>query len=509
MLTSHQLSPVLALLLVHDLLLTKSGIDLYPTHGLRVTAERNRVTLSAELRRACVRRGAATIDLLRDQVNAGAVAKNGGHAHPRWVRVNSLKTTVEHQKTTTFAAYSKVSTLEELIPGTKTYLRDKHVPNLLAFPCGTDFTKTTAYKNGSIILQDKASCFPAYLLDPDYHTIDACAAPGNKTSHIAAILREKNQRVRITAYEKDETRYAVLKKMMALYYDQTHRDQIHLRCDDFHIAGDISKDKEDKYLSWVNASHILLDPSCSGSGIIGRDSMPVLHLPASPGDRRAKNRTSSDIDSGRRHKTLARSHSRGPGAQDGAAAHRSQKRQRLGSVANSSEDVAMEASSSGSDRLKKQLEDERLLIIKDDATEVVDSHEELRRRLKSLADFQVGMLVKAFGFINVRRVTYSTCSVHPEENEHVVVRALDSDMAKLRNWRLVPRQEQVEGMREWPVRGQKEAFGGDEEAADACIRTYPNDGRGTMGFFVAAFECSHLLKEDEETYPSLHTRDEN
>lgn len=39
----------------------------------------------------------------------------------------------------------------------------------------------------------QASCLPAFLLGPvaGSHVIDACAAPGNKTSHLAAILKNK------------------------------------------------------------------------------------------------------------------------------------------------------------------------------------------------------------------------------------------------------------------------------------------------------------------------------
>lgn len=39
----------------------------------------------------------------------------------------------------------------------------------------------------------QASCLPAFLLGPvaGSHVIDACAAPGNKTSQLAAILKNK------------------------------------------------------------------------------------------------------------------------------------------------------------------------------------------------------------------------------------------------------------------------------------------------------------------------------
>ena len=39
-------------------------------------------------------------------------------------------------------------------------------------------------------LQSKSSCLPAHALQakPGWHVLDACAAPGNKTTHVAGLL---------------------------------------------------------------------------------------------------------------------------------------------------------------------------------------------------------------------------------------------------------------------------------------------------------------------------------
>src|SRR5206468_2605462 len=95
-----------------------------------------------------------------------------------------------------------------------------------------------------------------------------------------------------------------------------------------------------------------------------------------------------------------------------------------------------------------------------------------------------------------KKITYSTCSVHAEENEQVVTKALQSDIAGQRGWRLLRRDQQIRGMREWPVRGDVDAADGSEGIADACIRAYKDDGRGVMGFFVAAFVRSNDAEPD-------------
>ena len=119
------------------------------------------------------------------------------------------------------------------------------------------------------------------MLDPlpeDGDIIDTCAAPGNKTTHLGAILAlhapEIDDHVQtIHAFEKDKTRAETFKKMVALAgckdFTKIHAAQDFLRADpnapEYHKIG-----------------ALLLDPSCSGSGIVGRDEMPTLHLPSPP-----------------------------------------------------------------------------------------------------------------------------------------------------------------------------------------------------------------------------------
>lgn len=77
-------------------------------------------------------------------------------------------------------------------PLLRNFARDAHVENLLLFPPQSQLTDIPEYSDGRLILQDKASCFPAIVLAPPAHPesliIDATAAPGNKTSHLSALM---------------------------------------------------------------------------------------------------------------------------------------------------------------------------------------------------------------------------------------------------------------------------------------------------------------------------------
>ncbi|KAJ4304325.1 hypothetical protein N0V88_001938 [Collariella sp. IMI 366227] len=215
----RKITPTLSILLVHDLLLAKKGIALPASHGLRVAVEKHKARLQSEFSRARIRRKCPTVEAFRAMVDAQL-----GPAHPRWIRVNSVKSTIDEQLDTTFKGFEAVPSVEQVMAsaatGKKVFHLDAHVPNLIAASPGVDFTKTPAYKSGALILQDKASCFPAYLLDPrpeDGDIIDACSAPGNKTTHLAGILHERGfaKDQKIIAFEKDAYRAKTLAKMVA------------------------------------------------------------------------------------------------------------------------------------------------------------------------------------------------------------------------------------------------------------------------------------------------------
>lgn len=442
------MSPILSLLLVHDLLLAKRGIALPATHGLRTAIERHKGRLQAELTKARIRRKLGSIDSLKAHIESGQENTAGAveAPYPRWVRANTLKTTLEEQLDTTFKGYERAKSVDSVRRrNAKQLYIDDNIPNLVAVSPCADLQKSEAYKSGSIIFQDKASCFPAYLLNPlteDGGIIDTCSAPGNKTTHLAAILLGHSSepdgcKQTIHAFEKDKGRAVTLEKMINLagsnVWTKTHPGQDFLKTDPDSPA-------------FKDVGALLLDPSCSGSGIVGRDDMPELHLPVL-----------------------------------GNSAVSTSKASKKGGKTPSQDKETRK-------RKRDENENEDLLMIDDDGTiTAVDTNDELKTRLTALSAFQFDLLLHAFKFPAARKITYSTCSIHAEENESVVQNALASDIARERGWRILKRDEQVAGLRKWSVRGAPEACGGDGALADACIRATKGDEHATMGFFLAGF----------------------
>jgi putative methyltransferase len=128
-----------------------------------------------------------------------------------------------------------------------------------------------------------------------------------------------------------------------------------------------------------------------------------------------------------------------------------------------------------------------------------DKEDKEQERLKGLAAFQSSMIQHAMQqFPNLRRLVYSTCSIHHEENESVVMQALSSDWAKEKGWRLAPLKEVIPT---WSTRGLAQHCSGQSEVANSMIRCVPGgavvegheeqgnviDLNATNGFFLACF----------------------
>lgn len=446
-LTFFQLTPVLSLLLVHDFLVAKGGIALPQSHGLRASIERHKARLHSEFTRARLRRKLPSVNELRAHVEAES---RTGPVHPRWIRINTVRTTASDQQETTFKDFEPVETVQDVVKSTKKAICfDPHIPNLVAVSPGTDFTKTEAYRSGAIILQDKASCFPAYLLNPspeDGDVIDSCAAPGNKTTQLGAIVHSRSDNpATIYAFEKDKFRAKTLERMVRIAgsdgFTKIAQGQDFLKV----------KPNSPEY---ENVGALLLDPSCSGSGIVGRDEMPELHLPEIPTPGSAKGKPNKSTK---------------PAKED-----RKRKRE------------------------DKEVKPTTIMVDDDGKETEISSEKELQARIDALSGFQLTLLLHAMKFPAARKITYSTCSLYAGENEHVVLKALESEVARTRGWKILKRQDQVRGMRDWPVRGDLAAAGGDQEVAEACIRAYKGDEHCVMGFFVAGFVRDPTATPDEE-----------
>jgi putative methyltransferase len=137
---------------------------------------------------------------------------------PRYARVNTLLTTLGAVRRSLVETGHVLLdwTSEAAISGGgggRSCRRDEHVPDLIVFkPKGqSDISRVPMVARGELIVQQKASCFPALALapPPGSQVIDGCAAPGNKTTHLAALMGNEGS---ILAYEQDARRCALLEQ---------------------------------------------------------------------------------------------------------------------------------------------------------------------------------------------------------------------------------------------------------------------------------------------------------
>ena len=187
---------------------------------------------------------------------------------PRYARVNTLLTTFAELKR---ELRSSGHTLAPRPPRAKhgfrrtkpdkkqdgrKYRKDKHVRDLLVFCCKgkSDLSRVPAVRDGRLVIQQKASCFPGLALAPPPGAVvlDACAAPGSKTSHLAALMRNEGQ---LLALDRSAQRVMTMERLLR-QRGITCARALHR---DFNTVDSAA-------MPFSAVTHILLDPSCSTSG---------------------------------------------------------------------------------------------------------------------------------------------------------------------------------------------------------------------------------------------------
>jgi putative methyltransferase len=371
---------------------------------------------------------------LREGVHAyisehGAAVGDAVVNFPRYARVNVLQSSMEEMVKMMQESYANMNSEESLDKAHSIFV-DEHVPDLLVLhPSASSFLHQDheAVKSGKIVLQDKSSCFSALVLARGNSTapmncdfIDACAAPGNKTTHLAALVasfyndtprpkKNKGKKTKpnstIFAFERSSVRYKILKSRVDTLVHTSQKVAVEPLLGDF-----LKSDPKDP--QFANVRGILLDPSCSGSGIVN-----------SP------------------------------------------------------------------DRWLEDAETDNSKETKEDNA----------KRIQSLSNFQLVALKHAMSFPSVDRIVYSTCSVHDEENEDVVGKALSEVNETMTEsdedqWQLVS----PACLRHWPRRGKAGgARGLSETQANCLIRCDGLDGDETNGFFVSYFERKRVANTDD------------
>ena len=158
---------------------------------------------------------------------------------PVTLRVNTIKSSLEKVKN----ELEKNNIEYEFVEWNKDALIIKNVRE-------DEIRKLGIYENGEIYLQSLSSMIPAVVLEPKEkeNILDMTAAPGGKTTQIAAIAENK---VFITACEKNKIRYDRLK------YNVEKQGVKNIN---------IMQEDSRKLSDYFSFDKILLDAPCSGSG---------------------------------------------------------------------------------------------------------------------------------------------------------------------------------------------------------------------------------------------------
>lgn len=161
---------------------------------------------------------------------------------PNYVRMNSLRV---KRKT-------KDEGIPVQVPGTPI----EQIPNVWRLEAaGKAIARSRSWVEGEIVIQDLASITAGLVASPspDAIVLDLCAAPGNKTSHLASMMQNKGE-----IYSVD-----ISSKRLSYWRKEMKRTG----CS---IASPICADAGDMPIE-AKADLVLVDPPCSNTGVLAKN----------------------------------------------------------------------------------------------------------------------------------------------------------------------------------------------------------------------------------------------
>jgi 16S rRNA (cytosine967-C5)-methyltransferase len=193
------------------------------------------------------------VELPADDTPAGAAVR---HSHPEWV-VKLWWDWIGPERTRALLAADNEPAehalrVNTLVGGEFEGARDPELPEARILEGPVDVFATPEWAAGAVMAQSRASMHVARMVDPQAgeRVLDLCAAPGGKTTHLAALMGGEGE---IVAVERHEGRAAALRATC----ERMKASIVEVRVGD---AKDPSVEGE--------FDRILVDPPCTGLGTL-------------------------------------------------------------------------------------------------------------------------------------------------------------------------------------------------------------------------------------------------
>jgi 16S rRNA (cytosine967-C5)-methyltransferase len=218
--------------------------------------------VNAVLRRAA-REGSAALfaDLREDTPEHAAIA----HSHPQWIARLWWQELGPPDALALMAADNepgelalRVNTLRadplavarELTSPVHT---DPELPEALVLDGPLDLHGSSAWRAGEVLAQSRAAMLVSHALDPQpgERVLDLCAAPGGKSTHIAALMGDEGE---VLAVERNAARAAELRETAR----RLHATSVRVEVSDAALP----RPEGDAF------DRVLVDPPCSGLGML-------------------------------------------------------------------------------------------------------------------------------------------------------------------------------------------------------------------------------------------------